>query len=43
MSNTKKYYKHTKIYKLNNYNQNDEEIENVKSCILKRVYSFFKF
>ena len=30
MSNSKKYYKHAVINKLNNYNWNDEEIENVK-------------
>ena len=40
MSNSKKYYKHTIINKLNNYNWNDEEIENVKNYISKRVYSF---
>ena len=42
MSNLKKYYKHTIINKLNNYNWNDEEIENVKNYISKRVYRFFK-
>ena len=42
MSNSKKYYKHTIINKLNNYNWNDEEIENVKNYISKRVYPFFK-
>ena len=41
MSNSKKYYKHTIINILNNYNWNDEEIENVK-IIFQNVYIHFK-
>ena len=43
MSNSEKQYKHTIIInKLNNQNQNDEEIENVISYISKRIYPIFK-
>ena len=38
MSNSKKDYQHTIINKINNYNWSDQEIDNVKIFISKRVY-----